>query len=97
MPGPESLKPLGFRSCSAARSFGRKNGRGEDQGERPCLGFFGRESLKGPKAQESTRPRPGVNTQGSRRGHGFSGGMKPPIAPPPGRDGVTGKSRGGKG
>jgi hypothetical protein len=78
MPGPKSRKPLRFRSRSAARPFGGKNGRGEIRGERPRLRFFGRESPKGREAQESTRPRPGVNIQGSRRGHGFLGGIKPP-------------------
>jgi hypothetical protein len=78
MPGRKSLKPLRFRSRAAARPFGGKNGRGEVRGEKPRLGFFGRESPKGRKAQESMRPRPGVNIQGSRRGHGFLGGIKPP-------------------
>jgi hypothetical protein len=41
------------------------------------LGFIGRESLRGPDAQESRRPRPGVNIRGSRRGHRFFGGNKP--------------------
>jgi hypothetical protein len=96
MPGRKSLKPLRFRSRAAARPFGGKNGRGEVRGEKPRLGFFGRESPKGLEAQESTRPRPGVSTQGSRRGHGFFGGIKPPKAPLPGREGLAGKSRGGK-
>jgi hypothetical protein len=36
-----------------------------------------RESPRGWKAQESRRPRPGLNLRGSRKGYGFSGGMKP--------------------
>jgi len=36
-----------------------------------------RERLRGPKAQESTRPRPELKPQGSKKGYGFSGGRKP--------------------
>jgi hypothetical protein len=42
------------------------------------LGLFERESLKGLKAQESRRPRPELNLQGSRRGYGFFDGVNPP-------------------
>jgi hypothetical protein len=41
------------------------------------LGFISWERLRGPDAHESIGPRPGVNIQGSRRGHRFFGGTKP--------------------
>jgi hypothetical protein len=41
MPGPESLKPLGFRFCSAARPFRGKNERGEIGERSPVSGFSG--------------------------------------------------------
>lgn len=36
-----------------------------------------RESPRGLKAQESNWPRPELNLQGSKKGYGFLGGMKP--------------------
>jgi hypothetical protein len=76
-PSPLDLKPPGVPQ-GRDREVGFLKGREGRGGERDSgSGPMGGRRPRGQKAQESKRPRPDLSHQGSRRGHGFSGGGKP--------------------
>ena len=73
---PEKPDAPGVPLLYGRKAVQKKEREGLRKRETLFLGFFSWECLRGPDAQESIGPRPGVNIQGSRRGHRFFGGSK---------------------
>jgi hypothetical protein len=70
-PSHLTLKTLRFTGFIFVKGWIGKDERGTDRGRRSVREVGWRESLRGKKAQESRRPRPGLTLRVARRGTAF--------------------------